>query len=345
MNDSSLLRPWGRADWLFQKEPLVGKEWLVIGSVSTQQRCLSIFRHHRKTLSVKFAGCIEIVDNNAPPVFSADALTRRQINKNLIDQELALVQRDFVRFGLLDPIASLKLTVKNWVLSANTKNVIFDVSALPERFLFPTLRWLRDTKEIENLVVTYMLPESYTKDELAYNPGEWGQLPTFIGDGSQNARQLEKIIVGVGFIPFGLPELIKNTYQNPNKADLSLIFPFPSSPQNIRRGWEFVRQIEVSLPLNDDAKICRVAANDLSGCFDRLQLITRKGTLPAIFAPYGPKPHSVAMCLQAINMEAEVYYTQPAYYHPEYSIGMAQSDGLTLGYAYAIKLNDVDLYK
>jgi len=341
----SLLRPWGRADWLFQKNPLAGKEWLVIGSIATQQRCLSIFRHHGKTLSVKFAGCIEIVDNDAPPSFSIDAAARRQANKDQMEQDLALVQRKFVRFGLLDPIATLKPILKDWISSANTKNVILDVSALPERFLFPTLRWLRETTEIENLIVTYMLPASYTRDELAYNPGDWGQLPTFIGDGDKDAKQVEKIIVGVGFIPFGLPELLKNTYQNPNKADISLIFPFPSSPQNVRRGWEFVRQIEVSLPLSDEARICRVAANDLSGCFDRLQLITRKGVLPAIFAPYGPKPHSVAMCLQAINMGAEVYYTQPAYYHPEYSIGIAQDGGTPLGYAYAIRLNDVDLYK
>ena len=97
-------------------------------------------------------------------------------------------------------------------------------------------------------------------------------------------------------------------------------------------------------PLRDDRQIIRIAAYDLCSVFQRIDAITKYGKSPAVFAPYGPKAQSVAMCLHALRYPAEVYFTQPTYYHPEYSTGIALKNGLPMGYSYLIRLDGADFY-
>jgi len=60
---------------------------------------------------------------------------------------------------------------------------------------------------------------------------------------------------------------------------------------------------------------------------------------PSTFAPLGPKPQFVAMCLLASQLDGfPVYYAQPQTYASNYSIGC---DSM---YACWVKRNSVDLY-
>ena len=339
---NGIFRPWGKPQWLFKGASLKNEEWFLIGVLSTQDRCLSMLRHQNFSYKIAHAAFVEIVDE--PSHFSELSKVRRENNRALWGAETNPAHRELHSFGLFDPIKKLKQLVDDWTANSKARNVILDVSALPERFLFPLVRWLKNSPNVKNLVVTYMMPEKYTFEDLAYNAREASHLPTFVYDTAASSQIIKNVVVGVGFLPFSLPEWLKKTYSN-SRSKVSLIFPFPSSPANVQKGWEFVRRMdEPNINLVDDRQIARVAAHDISGCFERINLITATGSSPTVFAPFGPKAHSVAMCLQAINLQAEAYFTHPSFYHPEYSTGIKMVDGIPEGFAYAIRIGGVDLY-
>jgi hypothetical protein len=335
------LRPWGKPQWLLQMESIKAKEWFLIGAISTQVRCLSMVRNQVNTFQLAHAAFLEIIDSQSD--FSDQTTARREANRACFLAEVREDLRELHAYGLCDPLMRLKKLVATWVTGAHRKNIILDVSCLPERFFFPMLRWLVDSTEVENLIVTCMSPARYTEEDLAYNPEDWQYLYTFGVPPDSTPRAVKRVIVGAGFLPFGLPDLLRKDYADRN-IEVSVLFPFPATPASVKRSWEFVRKIELDVILKDDRQLVRIGASDLSGCFDRINGITRDGSIPTVFAPYGPKAHSVAMCLKAIQMDAPVVYTQPAFYHPEYTTGVALDDGIPAGYAYALRVNGRALY-
>jgi hypothetical protein len=336
------LRPWGKPHWLFGMPSLKEESWFLIGVLSTQDRCLSTVKHRGASFDVTRAAFLEIIDEQSK--FSTLTETRRNGCRGLLEAAFPTAELEIHEFSLFEPFKKLKKLVETWVSNPPAKNVILDASAMPEKFLFPIVRWLLDSSNIRNIVVTYMLPERYTEEDLGYDARDAGQFHTFTYDGPQPEPAIQNVIVGVGFLPFSLPEWLKKTYKDANKVKVSLILPFPSAPSNVQKGWEFIRRVEGTVRLVDDRQIPRVDAHDMSACFDRIQMITNFGKSATVFAPFGPKVHSVAMCLQAIKMKAEVYYTQPSFYHPEYSTGIELDGTLPAGFAYAIRLGGCDLY-
>lgn len=334
------LRPWGKPKWLLQMKSLQAEKWLLIGAISTQDRCLSMLRHKAHSFALGHAVFFEIVDDQSE--FHDASESRREANRLLWQADVAGYSSEHHKYGLLEPLRRLQKTVDQWVVGEHKKSVILDVTCLPERFFFPILRWLVDSAGVENLIVTCMSPEKYTEDDLAYNPQEWAHLHTFGSAHQVPVTSIKRVIVGAGFLPFSLPDWLKD-YNN-RDIQVSVLFPFPAAPASIKRAWEFVRQIELDVNLKDERQLARIGANDLSGCFDRISSITRNGSIPTVFAPYGPKAHSLAMCLQAMRMNAEVFYTQPTFYHPEYTTGIKLDEGVPAGFAYAIRVNRQMLY-
>ncbi len=335
------LRPWGKPRWLLQMGSMKAKSWFLIGAISTQDRCLSMVRNQANTYALARAEFLEIVDEESD--FSDQTTARREANRVSFQNDVREDLRELHTYGLLDPLRRLQKLVAQWVAGEHKKNIILDVTCLPERFFFPMLRWLLDSVAVENLIVTCMSPERYTEEDLAYNPQDWAHIPTFIGSVDITPPPVKRVIVGAGFLPFGLPDLLKKDYADRN-IEVSVLFPFPATPASVKRSWEFVRKFEIDVSLKDDRQLARIGANDLSGCFDRINAITRDGSIPTVFAPYGPKAHSVAMCLKAIQMDAEVFYTQPTFYHPKYTTGIKLDDGVPAGYAYAVRVNGQALY-
>jgi hypothetical protein len=314
-------------------------DWFLVGCVSTQDRCKSMLIHNGISLNIAKCGFVEIVDE--PSIFSKQSAARRDANRTEIRQ-IAPPSLEILQHGLLEPLLPLQEKIEEWI-AASGGNVVLDVSTFPERFCFPIIRWITESPHVNNLVVTYMLAEKYTQDDLGYDSQDWGQLPTFVNSALAGQASVEHVMVGVGFLPYSLPDWLRKTYATPN-FKISLLMPFPAAPSNVNRAWEFVRRIEKDLNLKDDRQIIRIAAHDLSGAFQRIDLITRGGNAPAVFAPYGPKAHSVAMCLHALRNSSEAYFTQPTYYHPEYSTGIALDAGVPAGYSYAVRLGGQDFY-
>jgi len=333
------LRPWGQTGWLFQMPTLNTKSWFLIGCVSTQDRCKAMLLHSQRSLKIVNFGFIEIADSTS--VFSNESTSKIAANRDEINA-IAPASVEIVLTGLLDPLIRIKNKIQEWVLASNG-NIILDVSTFPERFCFPIIRWLITNPGVKNLIFTYMLPEKYTTEDLGYDSQDWGQLPTFVNDSQEHGNHVESVIVGVGFLPYSLPDWLKKTYEGRN-LKISLLMPFPAAPSSVNRAWEFIRRIEKDMNLKDDRQIIRIAAHDVCGAFQRIGGITKDGKSSAVFAPYGPKAHSVAMCLHSLKYSSEVYFTQPTYYHPEYSSGMKMENGLPSGYSYLIRLDSVDFY-
>ena len=201
--------------------------------------------------------------------------------------------------------------------------------------------FLSSSEKIENLVVTYSTPERYFEGTLASEPQDWAVLPGFQKEEAPPTPKCIRVIVGVGFLPFRLPDLLKHDYQG---AEVTLVLPFPPGPPQFQRNWRFIHEIEKTCPLKDERQIIRIDAQDASRCFDHLCSLTKEGVEDTVLAPFGPKPHSLGMCLFAIKYNCDVYYTQPTHYHPEYSTGMKMRNGKPDTTAYAIKLNGKILY-
>jgi hypothetical protein len=82
----------------------------------------------------------------------------------------------------------------------------------------------------------------------------------------------------------------------------------------------------------------------MSAKADRIISLTRKGAETADLAPFGPKPMSLAMCIYAALTEAQVFYTQPSSYRPDYSVGISQVGGEPEIYAYWIRMSGTTTY-
>lgn len=337
---NGIIRPWGNPKWLLNMPSISQSEWMLIGNISTQERCLATLMHQHHSYKLKYSAFFEIKDEWSR--FSDLSEKKVASNRNKWIGLTNSSARDLFPLNLLEPIRPIKKRVRDWIETGHATNVILDVSCLPERVLFPTLRWLLESEEITNLMVSYMHPERYTHENLAFDAKEATHLSTFVND-SVNESSVKHVIVGVGFLAFGLPEWLKKTYSDSN-AKVSLIFPFPSTPSSVQKAWEFVRRIEPNVSLKDYRQIARVAVNDISGCFDRISSITSRGSESTVFAPFGPKAHSVAMCMHAVKMDASAYFTQPSYYHPDYSTGYKVDNGLPAGCVYALKINGRNLY-
>lgn len=324
-------RPWGHFSWVFNKIP--DNKWDLFGCLSTERRCisaLSLVRDRNQLNQMRF---LQIKDPS--PKYSVLANSK-------LEEQL----REFTSLGgskdniedheLLEKHSKLVESVNGFIKCSNG-NVIIDISSFPKRFFFPILRLLIGAPSITNLIATYTVPKTYSEGELAEDPQTWLTLPLF-GVQTYPEPNVDVAIVGVGFLPFGLPELLKNEYSN---ASVRLFFPFPPGPPTYQRSWKFVRQIEHYQSSN---QLIRVNALDVSGTFEHICVETNSGSKNAIFAPYGPKPLSLAMCIYAALANAPVYYTQPRIYNPNYSTGVKTVNGVPETYAYCLRLGGKNFY-
>jgi hypothetical protein len=193
------------------------------------------------------------------------------------------------------------------------------------------------------ILITYTRPKKYdTSQPLAIDPDCFNAIPGFQGL-STGSEKPKKLIVGLGYEPLGLPQIIKEGKYHPEI--IRLLFPFPATPAGYLRNWDFVRNLENEFSPYQYEPL-RVNGYDVSEVFDCILSLTDNGQEYTRFAPYGTKPMSLAMCLYAIfNQEkSDIYYTQPQSYNPNYSTGVKYVNDVPETYAYCIRLKNKDLY-
>jgi hypothetical protein len=331
---SDNFRPWGHFSWVANKTS--AKDWHLIGCLATEDRFITAAELAKKNFNLLNSFFIEVIDEGVE--YQDITSAKNTANSNELEAILG-AGYGLKRIGLLSSTALLKNEIIDFIEKSNG-NIILDISCFPKRFFFPILKILLTSEKVNNLSVCYTVPEAYHDGELAEDPLAWSHIPMFQSCTNIN-KKTEKAIVGVGFISLGLPSLLKNDYSD---AEVTLLFPFPPGPPNNQRTWKFVREIEISYPLDDPNQIIRVDVKDVSGCYDHLLGITGEGRESSILAPYGPKTQSLAMALFSIKYDCSVFYTQPKQYHPDYSSGVKNINGVPETYMYCIKLNGRDLY-
>jgi hypothetical protein len=317
--------------WVLDKTGV--HNWSILGALSTEDRCLATWSLLRDRAYLAKTRLFEIKDNDS----------------RFTDQTTAMLElrhREFLNSGgSIHALRSCNLFASpaqivdefREFLAQSGPNVIVDITSLPKRFFFPLVKQLVEDTHVENLIASYAIPKSYTSSPLSEGFQEWRALPLFF---PADEKDYSVFIISIGFLPMGLPEQVK---QHCGRMPVKLIFPFPPGPPSYHRSWEFVMDLERDL--SSSPLLTHVDSRDASLAFDCLAAMTDSGTKPAILAPYGPKPHSLAMCLFATLTDSMVCYTQPTVYHPEYSKGVSLKNGNPEIYGYWIRMGGRSLYE
>jgi hypothetical protein len=329
-------RPWGLLHWVINRCPNV--RWSILATLSTEDRCLAAWRFINSSGILANSRFAEIKDPPTPRYQS-------RIEQKLLDR-----RNEFLQSGGLKPnIYEHTLFERygdtiNWInqfISTAEPNIIVDISCFPKRFFFPIIKILLKEPRVRNLIVTYTLPEGYPDEDIAENFQDWKPLPLFGGKLTPSTPPSELIIVNVGYLAMGLPEELEQG--GPNRK-IKLIFPFPDYPKSYHKNWYFIRTIEKNLP-PERIEVKHVHTYDTSDAFDHLLSLTNEGQRTSLFAPYGPKPISLAMCIFASLTDSPVYYTQPRTYHPDYTKGVSYVDNNNPEtYAYCLRLDGHNYY-
>jgi len=320
-------RPWGELDWLMSKSR--AENWHVVGCASFEERCYG--------LQSRLPGDSVISSlyfNILPPESSDRSNQTKKLARSIDQLKRSGVSEDqILEVQLHDSISNFINPLSEFLASTNG-NIILDISSQPKRFFFPILKRIMQFSELNNLLVCYTKPEKYAEGELSWDPADWSHLPMYMAKDYRDSRT-QLAIIGVGFVPLGLPDLLIGQYQD---AEVKLLFPHPPGPPNYQRNWDFVRRIVSSYPTLSLNDMQRVHALDMSDAFDKICQITNNGAYKTILAPYGPKPMSLAMALFAIEEGVPVYYTQPSYYSADYSSGIKET------YAYWVVKSKTKLF-
>jgi hypothetical protein len=303
--------------------------------MSSEDRCLTAWEFFQNGGVTPAGVFLEVVDPPSRFSNTKNALVGQNRNK------LALLggpPGGIITCDLLAPHHQI-VKIADDFLATSGGNVLLDITCLPKRFFFPFVRLLLRSLAVKNLIVFYTKAESYFEGPLTENPLPLSHLPLF-GPEEFPEKPFDVAFVGIGTSPLGIVDMFAPTSR---ELVIKLLFPFPASPKGYRTSWEFIRNMQKNLP--DSAKDpLRVSALDVSDVFDHIVNETGKGKKRAIFAPYGPKPMSLAMCIYASLAGSTVSYSQPTVYHPNYSTGIKFKNGVPETYAYLLRIDGKDFY-
>jgi len=319
--------PWGPADWVIGS---VGedKEWSIVSCLSPEERCLAVTQYFDSPSSAMF---VEVIERESP--YFEDAHAKLDSHKKELLNRYENVEL-LENIDLMSSPIEWNREIENYIDSTN-KNIVLDISCFPKRFFFLILKELLLNDAVDNLLVAYSSPREYYKGDLAEEALANNYLPTFQAT-AHPPEEPEVAIVGVGFMPFTMPDDLKAQYGG---TDIVLFFPFPSPAPEYQRSWEFLREVENVFQTNHALNICRISPYDAANCFEHIKMLTNFGEKTAIFAPHGPKPQSMSMCLYSALTSSQVVYTQPTVYRHDYSIGIAKKDGKPDTKLYCIKID------
>jgi hypothetical protein len=331
-------RPWGQLDWIL---PRAGVDhWSILGVLGTEERCTASFSSAKDLCTIESTLHLNILDPSTEPQanFAAryDELRERLIRSGCDDGK-------FPEVPLMADIDTILEHVVAF-LKDSTANVILDITSMPKWWFFPTLRFLLSDDRVENLIVTYTSALAYD-DQLSSDPAPLAPLPTF--DDPPLRVSHDELIVSVGFAPLGLRDLYAGQF-----GRVRYLFPFPPGPPFFSRNWDFLRALETEVESRKlvSERPWAIHGYDCPSVFEALRTFTNNGLRTAAFAPFGPKPMSLAMCLFALAAGAagkapvHVFYTQPRRYAIDYSTGIRMRGIRPDIRAYCVRIAGRDLY-
>lgn len=312
--------------------------WAFIGCVSMEERSICAALAARQLASVSRIAMFRIGDDPTSRFYS-ESESRTDVNHNYLLSN-GVPEEAFLRRELHEPFWKIAKDIEDFLSSLDVENLIFDITSMPKKIFFYLVKCLfRSEVQFRNILATYAEPEEYSDTTLAENPQAWGTLPGF--DPPRNLPQERKVVIGIGFEPLGLPDLVMQGAFS--SAKTYLLFPFPTPPDRIRKNWEFAKDLFPNPSLgSNNLHIEHVDGWNVPEVVDLLGRIGENGEAHMMLAPYGPKPVSLAMALYAsrfstVENPTAVYYTQPTSYNPYYSSGIRQLRNKLAIHCYGVK--------
>ncbi len=336
----NIFRPWGLYNNVFQSAPK--SEWGFLGSISSEERSTAFYTQFIKENKCHKSIFFQL--NQERSRYSTQANSATATNyQSLIRQGVA--PECFVQHDLNAPFNEYANFIDELIFVTGNSNLVIDITSMPKRLFFYSLRQALSTKsKLANVVVTYTEPEGYGKDALAENQRRWAPLPGF--SGPKKIPHENKVIIGIGFEPLGLPELVATgEFEG---SQISLLFPFPSQPDRVAKNWKFARDLFPNIN-TDIVSIHRVDGVNVPEIFDSISRIGNFGDIHLKLAPFGPKPISLGMALYASKYSkgdnaTSVFYTQPTIYNPNYSSGINYVNGCPAINCYCVRIDGKNLY-
>jgi hypothetical protein len=316
--------------WVLSHCPTL--QWSLLGCLSAEERCLATWSIARQSVSLPATYLAEVLD--PPSRFKSETDSRlkaqRQAFVNGGGAETDIRQHElFARTGEI-------IQLVEDVVANSTGSIILDMTCFPKRYFFPVCRLLLQSTSVRALIVTYAASVRYSHAPLAEDFQEWRALPLFTG----TTETPEVLIVSVGHHAMGLPDQIEH---GSPRMDVKLLFPFPNAPESYQMTRQFLRSVDQNLR-GAATQIKHVNGMDVADAFEHICSLSEQGSKRVLFAPYGPKPTSLAMCIYATLKDSPVFYTQPRVYNPEYSHGVKIVNGTSQIYAYCLRLEGHDFY-
>jgi hypothetical protein len=328
--------PWGRLDWVLDRLP--EGAWDLLGSVSSEERCTAVLSHLSATNALSTVTLIDVIEPRghaqAQAMREAKALRAAVVGRITSDATIAELPL-LVAYGEI-------VSVVQQALVEGASRLIIDITSLPKRFFFPAINIaLRADNQLQDVVIAYARAERYAHDSLHEDAMTPRFLPLFAP--SVAAEQAPDVhIVGLGFDAPGLIQVLEGG----DVRNVEFLFPLPAPPPFFGRNWDSLRHASHSI--NEmRIKTTGVSTVDMPAVFEELCACGQRGNRRAVLAPYGPKPVSLAMCLYTLAVgpeHASVIYTQPKYYHPQYSHGVATDAGGPVVYAYPVRLGGKNMF-
>ncbi len=193
-------------------------------------------------------------------------------------------------------------------------SIIFDISTMPKRILFLLFRRVWEISE-QNVIAIYSTPSEYSSEPLFYEIGQPNLLPGF---NSKNGSK-EKLDAWIAILGFEGDSAIK-TMQWGSFNKVIPIIAFPGY-----RAAYVDRVLYANKDLLKQPEMERIYYSSANNPFQTSELINnlliRLSEYSIVLSPMGPKPHSLGLCLSAIQHDLQVVYAQPWAYNPNYSIG------------------------
>ncbi|HHH9367206.1 hypothetical protein ACM8AQ_23065 [Pseudomonas aeruginosa] len=307
------IRPWGEIDWIL---PKVGaRQWKGLFCASFEPRCTAVAEWLSDEENTQEHYCLKISD--------PDNRFTTEINKIIKTHEGKIAKSLTNRLEIIEASLLSEASVWNQIISnvASEPNssILIDISSLPKRFFLFAIKRLLANQNVKDLVVCYTRPEGYKEGQLTEDAEPPAALPGF--SRIESAGGDSTAVISVGYMAFNLAELLE---QHRGKSP-KFLFPFPPGSPGFRRSWALLHELAPNLEYQTEIK--RIHAMDMFAALDWIRSIGKETAHNIDLIPLGPKPHALAMALAfpALGNRAEIIYSQPRLYHPDYSHGILKN--------------------
>lgn len=321
--------PWGKFKRIGTAF-LLDQSFVVLGCLSFEDRTLGITRlcNEQPESTFRCAHLFKaVIPENTFPDHSLEISKKIENIKTIMNDQ-------HYRYNLLDDqplvatfdhLLDLNRQFKEKAREDNINTVVLDISTMPKRFFCFLMKKYLAEPFPQNLIIAYTQPESYAPEDepLAEDAEACENLPGFCSSEDKSDR----MVVSVGLEEFNLQSLLET---HP-ATSMKVLMSFPPDGDLTRRQWRVLRRIAGDNPSSDfihDIEV--VPALDVEQAYATL-CYWENDSSGIVLAPFGPKTHSVAMVLFALQHDRSICYIQPKSYNPNYSQGISES------WAYVVK--------